>query len=188
MTKATWASSELKDLGLVKQFRYLMDAEVAADSLQPTESIAAADQMFQKGLELMRRGGHGVPGIFRRDRMIEAAETFRALIERYPTSDKIDDAAFYCGEIHKEYLPGQEAIAVKWYERCFVWNPQTEHPARFQAAVVYDYRLQDRDKALELYRAAVRQEAGHSANVRFASSRISELTGDGAVLAAPPGQ
>lgn len=187
-TKSAWAAAELKDLGLVKQFRYLMDAEVPSESLQPTESIAAADQMFETGLDLMRRGGHGVPGIFRRDRMIEAAETFRALIERYPSSDKIDDAAFYCGEIHKEYLSGQETLAVKWYERCFTWNPQTEHPARFRAAVVYEYRLHDRDKALELYRAALRDETQHGGNARFASSRVAELTGESRVLAAPPGQ
>jgi len=188
MTKVKWAETELRDLGLVKQFRYMMDAEVAAESLRPTETIAEADQLLEQGLDLMRRGGHGVPGLFRRDRMVEAAETFRTLIEQYPTSDKIDDAAFYCGEIHKEYLPGEETIAVKWYERCWTWNPETPHPARFQAAVVHDYRLHDRDKALELYRAAVQRESQHAGNTRFASSRISELTGEGRVLAAPPGQ
>jgi TolA-binding protein len=141
------------------------------------DQIKEADALYEKGLELMRRGGHGVPVIYRQDRMIEAAETFRDLIKRFPSSDKIDDAAFLCGEIHKEYLPGQEQIAVKWYERTWTWNPETPHPARFQAAVVYDYRLHDRNRALELYQSVVRNESANKSNVRFATRRIHELTG-----------
>ncbi len=114
--------------------------------------------------------------MYRRNLMIRAARVFRELIERYPTSDKIDDAAFFCGEIHKEYLPGQEALAVRWYERAWTWNPDTSHPARFQAAVVYDYRLHDRDRALEVYQSVVKQETSHKSNVRFAMRRIHELT------------
>ena len=108
--------------------------------------------------------------------MIEAAKLFRELIERYPNSDKIDDAAFYCGEIHKDYLPGQDEIAVRWYERVWTWNPETEHPARFQAASIYDYRLRDRVRALELYQAAIDHESQHEGNAGTASRRMRELT------------
>lgn len=177
IAKERWAAFELQGLRDVQTFRYLMDAEVPSDLLRPVDCIAEADALFEEALDLMRRGGHNVPGIYRRDRMIEAARKFRQLITQYPSSDKIDDAAFFCGEIHKEYLPGQELIAVKWYERAFEWNPETPHPARFQAAVVYDYRLHDRDRALELYHAALKSEAGDASNVRFATRRIRELTG-----------
>jgi tetratricopeptide (TPR) repeat protein len=188
-TKAQWADTELRDFRSVKQFRYLMDAEVASDALRPEQEIPEANALYEKGLSLMRRGGHGIPLLFRRDRMVEAARVFRELIERFPNSDKIDDAAFYCGEIHKEYLPGQEAIAVKWYERAWTWNPETPHPARFQAAVVYDYRLHDRDRALELYQRVLKHEADHASNVRFATRRIAELTESRSgqpVTASPP--
>lgn len=186
-TKSKWANFELDGLRGVRKFRYLMDAEVASDTLRPLDNIAEANTLYEKGLGLMQQGGHGVPGLFRRDRMIEAAEVFRDMIALYPSSDKIDDAAFYCGEIHKEYLPNQAEIAVKWYERAWTWNPQIERPARFQAAVVYDYRLQDRSKALELYQSAVKLESDHASNVRFAVRRIQALSGtaSGAFLAAP---
>lgn len=174
--KAKWAAFELDGFRRVKRFQYLLDAEVPSFAFRPTEQIEEADVIFERGKELLRSGGHGVPGIFRQDRMIEAAEVFRQLIQQYPNSDKIDDAAFWCGEIHKEYLPGQEPIAVKWYERAWQWNPETPHPARFQAAVVYDYRLHDRDKALELYQAVLKDETGNAANMRFATKRIQELT------------
>ena len=98
------------------------------------------------------------------------------MIRRYPSSDKIDDAAFYCGEIHKEYLKDQEPIAVRWYERAFTWNPQTPHPARFQAAVTYDFRMHERARALELYHGVLDVETENKSNVAFASRRIYELT------------
>lgn len=174
--KHKWASFELEGLRGVKRFRYLMDAEIPRESLKATDAIAQADTIFEKGLDLMKRGGHGIPTIYRKDRMIEAAEVFRSLITTYPTSDKIDDAAFFCGEIHKEYLPGQEEIAVRWYERAWTWNPEMAHPAMFQAAVIYDYRLHDRDRALELYQAVVKNPSSASGNIRFATNRIYDLT------------
>lgn len=185
-TKQGWAALELQGMRSVKASHYLLDAEVASDSLRPADQIGEADTLFEEGCELMRRGGHDVPGLYRRDRMIEAAGVFREMIQEYPTSDKIDDAAFLLGKIHDNYLPGQEPIAVRWYERTFTWNPQTSHPARFQAAVVYDYRLHDRDRALELYQAAVLQESGHGGNVRFATRRIDELTSGGSVGTSMP--
>ena len=176
--KESWAAFELNGLKKVQPFRYLLDGEVPQVGLEPKESVAEADALYQRGLELMRKGGHDVPIVYRQDTMIEAAQVLRELITRYPTSDKIDDAAFLLGEIHKSYLPGQEAIAVKWYERAWTWNPQTPHPARFEAAVVSDYRLRDRDRALELYQEVVQAETGNASNLRFAQRRIGELTAD----------
>jgi len=119
--------------------------------------------------------------------MVQAVGVFRELIEEYPTSDKIDDAAFQLGQIHKEYLHDQEPIAVKWYERSWTWDPHTPHEPRFQAAVIYDYRLHDRDRALELYRRVLAEETpdqpcwsklARRTNVDFATRRIAELTSE----------
>lgn len=174
-TKEEWAALELEGLKSVASCKYLMDAEIPSDKLRPEDRFEEADALYGKGLELMKRGGHGVPALYRQDLMVQAAKAFKELIERFPSSEKIDDAAFYCGEIHKEYLQ-QNTIAVKWYERAWTWNPETPHAARFQAAVVYDYRLHDRDRALELYHGVVNHETRHKSNVRFASRRIHELT------------
>ena len=186
-TKRSWAGAELAGMRSVKRFRFLLDAEVPSDALHPVDSIPQADRLYERGLELMRQGGHGVPAVYRKDRMVEAAEVFRQMIEEHPNSDKIADAAFYCGEIHKDYLPGQELIAVNWYERAWTWQSETTHPARFQAAVVYDYRLQDRARALELYQTVVRNPLADKSNVRFAARRIRELTGmDQPLFGSPP--
>ena len=174
-TKADWAAFELKGLKTVKQFKYFLDAEIPPKELKATESVPEADAMLDQGLELMRRGGHGVPAFYREDRMVEAADTLRRLVELYPGSDKIDDAAFYLGEIHREYFPGQKFLAAQWYERATSWNPATPHPARFRAAVIYDEYLRDRDHALELYHGVLNHEtnAGHA---RHATRRIHFLT------------
>lgn len=177
LTKEGWANHELGGLKKVQTFRYVMDAEIPAQRLRPTESNSDADAMFDHGMELMRKGGHGgLPALYREKPMIEAVGVFRELIERHPSSDKIDDAAYMLGEIHKEYLKDQEQIAVQWYERAFEWDPATPHPARFQAATVYDYRLHDRDRALELYRLVLAEETSKRSNVDFATRRIDQLT------------
>jgi hypothetical protein len=69
-------------------------------------------------------------------------------------------------------------LAVKWYERAWTWNPDTPHPARFQAAVVYDYRLHNRARALELYHAVLEHETADDKNARFATRRIGELSSE----------
>jgi hypothetical protein len=185
ITKQSWADFELAGLHKVQTFRYVMDAEISSDELRPTDSIPEADALYQRGTELMKKGGHGVPVFYRESPMVQAVGVFHELIEKYPTSDKIDDAAFQLGQIHKEYLQDQEPIAVKWYERAWTWDPNTPHEPRFQAAVIYDYRLHDRDRALELYQLVLKDETPEQSsvnklarrtNVDFATRRIGELT------------
>ncbi len=175
-TKRKWAEAELHDLQRVKPFKYILSAEVPVSSLRPTESIAQADEMYEKGLKLMRDGGHGVPALYRQDLMREALAVFVEMITKYPASDKIDDAAFCCGEILKEYFKDQEQMAVRWYERAKQWNPNTPHPALFNSAVVYDFRLHDRATALEFYHRVLAEESVNKLNSAFATRRIHELT------------
>lgn len=174
--KHTWAESELADVRRIKPYRYIMSGEIPIEQLTPTDNVSGADELYEMGLALMKEGGHGLPGLYRKGKMQDALATFRQLIADYPSSDKIDDAAFQCGEIHKEYFKGEEELAVRWYERAFAWDPETPHPARFQAAVVYDLRLQDRDRALELYHAVIDTENSNQSNVNFAVRRIEQLS------------
>ena len=174
--KQQWAAWEIAGLRKVKFSQYMTDAEIPASNLKPTTSIAEADQRFEEGKKTMRAGGYGLPGIYRQDRMIEAAAQFRDLIRAYPASDKIDDAAFLLGEIHKDYLSDQETIAVQWYERVWEWDPDTTYPAKFNAATLYDYRLQERDRALVLYHDVIRESRIREGDMNQAAKRIHELT------------
>ncbi len=184
-TKQSWAEFELEGLRRVKAFRYVIDAEIPSNQLRPTEQISEADALYDQGRALMKKGGYDVPIFYRERSMIKAADVFRELIDRYPNSDKIDDAAFYLGEIHNKYLPDQEPIAVTWYERAWTWDPQTPHPARFEAAVIYDKRLHDRDRALELYQNVLKDETADRSDVRYAARRIRQLTNEPLATTAP---
>lgn len=174
--KARWAERELTDLRRVQTYRYLSDAELPGPDLRPIDAIPAADALFEDAMNYMRQGEIKLlPGIYDQEKLKIALEKFNELIRRYPTSDKIDDAAFYAAEIYKEYF-NDNLRAVRYYERAWQWNPDITLPARFQAAVVYDHRLHDRAKALELYQEVLRKETFNESNVRYAAARIRELT------------
>ncbi|MHC4675525.1 MAG: tetratricopeptide repeat protein [Planctomycetota bacterium] len=155
--KAIWARNELYDLAKVKPYSYILDAEVPMADL----------------------GGDGIPVFYNQDTMKLALTKFKQLIDNYPASDKIDDAAFYIAEIHKEYFEEKDnLIALRWYQRAIDWNSELPYPARFQMAAVYDYRLKDHEKALEMYQEVVDHEQFNKSNVVWAKARINDLTAE----------
>ncbi|NLX13878.1 MAG: hypothetical protein GXY44_09535 [Phycisphaerales bacterium] len=181
--KVNWVREEQRQLGLVKPYPYIMEASVPPPDLRPTDSIAEADKLYEDALTLMRKAGHGVPIWYHAGTMKHALAKLKVLIEQYPTSDKIDDAAFYIGEIHKEYGLGDSGLeldnelALKWYQRAIDWDPKTPHPVRFQMAVVLDYRLHERERALAMYQRVLAEEADlNRSNTHWASVRIGQLT------------
>ncbi|HSW44838.1 MAG TPA: hypothetical protein VLM89_04640 [Phycisphaerae bacterium] len=177
--KATWARTELSDLTLhVKPYSYVPDAELPAAKIGPTTSIAEADKLYNDGMALMKKGGHGFPALFNQETMKQALAKLKELVNRFPSSDKTDDACFFIGEIHKEYFEEKDnTIAVEWYKRALDLNPRTPHPVRFQTAVIYDYRLHEREEALRWYNRVLTEEPDmEKSNTEFAKLRIRQLT------------
>jgi tetratricopeptide (TPR) repeat protein len=180
--KANVARLEIKGLESVKQYKYVMDAELPMATLRPTESIAEADRLYDEAMKLLSAGGHRVPIFFSRQTMNKALTRFKELINKYPTSDKIDDAGYYIAEIYKEY--GEEkdnTLAVEWYKRAIEWNPQLPHPAWSHCAHVLDFRLHEREQALEWYHKVLENEKDQKGprfwkNIDVANKRITELT------------
>ncbi|MFA6134897.1 MAG: hypothetical protein WC869_12855 [Phycisphaerae bacterium] len=162
----------------VRATMYFSDAEIPGPDLRPTEVIPQADALFDKAYKLFV-GGKGLLHTFvttdyQKER--QALATFRELIARYPKSTKIALSAYYIADILKEFF-NEDVRAVKWYERAWQWDPNIREPARFQAATVYDYRLKNPEKAVELYNAAIQHERFNSSNLSWAQSRINQLTG-----------
>lgn len=181
--KLACAERERLEASYIKPYQYLMAAMIPIETLRPQESIAEADMLFDEGLKLMKKGGYKWrPGMYNRRTMKRALNRFHTLITEYPTSDKIAEAAFYAGFIHKEYFYDPAArvddneIAVQYFERAFTWKPNITLQARFEAATVYDYRLHDRERALRLYQDVIDTENFVESNVRFAHARIRQLT------------
>jgi hypothetical protein len=175
--KAMWAKSELADLQRVKPYNYIADAATPVETLRPKDSIPEANKMFEEGMELMKKGGHGVPIFYNQTIMKQALAKLKEMVEKYPTSDKIAQAAFYIGEIHKEYFEEKDNdVALLWYKRAIDWDPNVQLPVRFQMAVLWDFRLHNREKAIYWYQEALKYEQFNGSNMTFSKRRIKELT------------
>ncbi len=161
----------------VRTYMYFLEAEIPGPDLRPVQVIPRADEMFAQAHKLFREG-KGVLHTFlstdyQKER--EAIELFRGLIRRYPNSTKIALSAYYIADIYKEYF-NEDVRAVHWYERAWQWNPALPQPARFQAATIYDIRLHNPEKAVDLYEKAIQYEQFNDSNVAYAARRIQELT------------
>lgn len=175
--KESWARTELNDLKYVKPYRYISDTETPSSELKPTQSVAEADKLFNEGRALMKKGGSEIPGLYNQTTMKLALAKFNELVDNYPNSDKIADAAFYIAEIHKEYFEEKDnSIAAEWYRKALQWNPNIRHPVRFQLAVLLDYRMHERENALAMYQEVVKNERSNKSNLDFSYRRIAQLT------------
>ena len=162
----------------VRTYVYFLEAEVPPGDLKPVEVNPAADALYQAAYRdyYYGKGILGFAATTDYARQRRALAQFLELVHRYPRSTKIGLAAYFIGEIYKEYF-NENVRAVLWYERAWQWDPGIPLPARFQAATVHDLRLFNRAKAIECYRQAIIHEQFSPTNVQFAHRRIAELTG-----------
>jgi hypothetical protein len=172
-TKLNWVNSELAAFEQVPKIQYLGVAELASPTLRPTRRIEAADQLYAEGIQYKDYPAFP-PG--KKDYLKTALQKFQTIVEKYPNSDKIDDAAFRMGEIYSGWYFQDYTRAVQCYERCWQWNPRTEHPALFNAAKIYDEKLKNRAKAVELYNRVLTESANENLKNQ-ALSRLKALTG-----------
>jgi len=153
--KLTWAREELRALDRIPQYRYIIEAQVMPANLRATEVIPAADALYEEARRI--QGDAGRLPVLKDEEVLRAAlGKYSNLIREYPTSDKIDDAAFQMGEIH-EYF-NDFTIALQYYQRAYQWDPSTPYPARYKAASILDRRLHRRAEALQLYNEAIVKE------------------------------
>jgi tetratricopeptide (TPR) repeat protein len=172
--KTTWAEEELTALNRIPQYQYIIEAQVMPASLKATESIAAADQMYDEAQRFYRDAGIIPITITKDEEMLRAAlRKYGQLITTYPTSDKIDDAAYMMGRIHEGF--GRYAIALAFYQRAYQWDAATPFPARFRAADILDRKLHRRAEALQVYQEAIVKEARYIDLRLMAERRVQEL-------------
>jgi tetratricopeptide (TPR) repeat protein len=170
--KGTWAKRELEMLGQAPQYTYVAAGQAAKETLRAYDSIPAADELYARADDLY--GMPGLQALVDKPKLRKTLSLFNELIEKYPTSDKIDDAAFKAARIYESF--GDEKLAATYYQRAYQWDPQTPYPARFKAAYLMDKKLGMKAKALELYRESMEKEKLYDSNREFAEMRIRDLT------------
>ncbi|MBN1392278.1 MAG: hypothetical protein JW947_05685 [Sedimentisphaerales bacterium] len=170
-----WAQDELSELSKIPQYNYIIESRVAGSDLKARDLISAANQLYEEGCSLEKAGRK--PLALDENFMRLALDKYVQLMRQYPTSDKIDDAAFRAGgicECFKDYT-----IALLYYQRTYQWDPDTVYPARFKSAYILDEYMSRRAEALELYQLALRKENLGKELTAFAERRVDEITKGG---------
>jgi tetratricopeptide (TPR) repeat protein len=144
-------------------------------TLKAKDEIPAANALYAEAEKLYKDAGF-IPLTVTKDiELLRAAlRKYGEMISRFPTSNKIGEAAFRMGEIHEGL--GDNAIALAYYQRTYQWDPATKHPARFKAAAILDKKLHRRDEALQIYQEAIVKEASHTDLRLMAERRVEQLT------------
>lgn len=170
--KLSWVKEELDALNKVPQFKYII-TPVIAGHLRASVSIPEADDFFNDTYQLQKKAGELL--IIKDDNLLRRClDRYDRLIKEYPTSDKIDDAAFQAALIYEHFK--DYSIALIYYQSAYQWDPDTANPARFRAARILDKYQHRRAEALELYRQALEEEAEFEEWKEFAIKRIRQIT------------
>lgn len=169
-----WAQRELDALKTMPQYRYLIEAEVPRADLKASVFVPEAKQLYDEAVEIQRQA-EPVPLVPKDEELLRRAlDKYIELIRKFPTSDRIGDAAFRAATIYEHFK--DYTIALSYYQRAYQWDPATPYPARFRAAVLLDRRLHRRAEALALYQDAVVKESRHTEWKDYADQRIKELS------------
>jgi tetratricopeptide (TPR) repeat protein len=171
--KREWARKELNALDAVPQYKYIIEAAVAGPDLTASEEIPEADDLYFEG-QVIEDEARRLVLIKSSEKLRIALDRYNQIIRQYPTSDKIDDAAFRAGKIYEEFK--DYSIALIYYQRTYQWDAETVYPARYRAARVLDDKLHRRAEALELYIQALKYDALSTSQREFIQERVAELT------------
>lgn len=169
------AQKELTGLKSMPHYAYIPEAYAPDASLKATMSIPAADAMFADAEQMRKEATKLGPLLTNKNMLRLALDKYMQLITHYQNSDKIDDAAFEIAEIHRQFKDYRTALL--YYQRAYEWDPNTPHPARFQAARLLDDYLSRREDALQLYQQAIKLEGTRYPQWKaHAEERIAALT------------
>jgi tetratricopeptide (TPR) repeat protein len=177
--KVEWAKKELAALDKMPQYRYIVEASLAGPDLKALEVVRAADYLYEEAFELENKA-RSLVLVVNEDQLRQALDKYNELITTYPTSDKIDDAAYRAAGIYEHFQ--DYTIAALYYQRAYQWDPGSAYPALYKAAYILDRRLHQREEAMELYQQALKKTDLWPSYREFAEMRIAEFTkGDEAV-------
>jgi len=152
--RVEWASSELKDYDAGRHYRFISPVDTLSPDASPSKDIQPAEDLFKKAEGLRTQV---LPPWGKEARLKEARRLHLSLIEKYPESRRLSDAAFSLGDIMGGMYFREYEAAAKYYKLCFQWNPKTRLPARYRAGLIYENKLGKYEEAARMYYLASRQ-------------------------------
>jgi TolA-binding protein len=152
---------------------YNLDVQdVPPPTLEAKVNVREANELFKQAMEYK---GKGLGSDFVLN-MRRAEVLLREILDKYPNSDKIADVAYQLAEIYESRAYKQYDRAARYYERSFQWMKGARTDARLKAAILYDRQLNERTKAIELYRDVIAHDTD-AERIKLAEKRLAELTG-----------
>jgi TolA-binding protein len=167
-----WAEEELRQFHRMSKQAYRLELDVPPPTLQALYNVPEANDLYKRAMTYKDKGWSSTEYI---DNQRRAELLFQQLLTNYPQSDKIDDSAYQLGDIYEGKAYKQYRRAAWYFERCVQWNPNTQFDARLRAARLYDKNLQERTRAVELYREVTQHETNPKW-IAEAEKRITELS------------
>jgi TolA-binding protein len=150
-----WVEQELGQYHMMVKDPYLLELDLPPKNLKPTQHSPQANQILTDAQEHLRK-----TTLTEHSKNYHRAELLlRRLLRDYPQSDKIDSACYQLGEIYSSKHYEQYRRGAAFYERALLYNPNTAQPARLKAALLYDLKLSDRGRAVQLYQEVLNRNS-----------------------------
>jgi hypothetical protein len=172
LERAKWAEEELRDYHRINHQAFRLDLDVPPPTLQAVNNIPEANKLVTRAKEY-KDHGFGMDYI---DNQRRSELLVQQMLTRYPSSDKIGEAAYLLGDLYESRAYKQYRRAAMYFERCFQWNPTTQLDARLRAARIYDKYLPERARAIELYQEVINRETDAKRHAE-AQKRLKDLQG-----------
>lgn len=172
LERAKWAEEELVSYHRILKHAYKLDLVVPPPTLKPRVNIPEANKLYTQA---MKYKDHGWGNDYI-DNQRRAEILFQQILTQFPESTKISDVAYQLGDIYESKAYKQYRLAAAYFERCFQWNPTTHFDARTRAARLYDRHVQERAKAIDLYRQVTEHETD-AKRITEAKKRLADLSG-----------
>jgi hypothetical protein len=172
LERAHWAEDELKQFHRMGKQAYRLELDVPPPTLQATYNIPEANELYRRAMTY-KDHGWGTDYI---DNQRRAELLLQQLLTSHPQSDKIGDAAYQLGDLYEGKAYGHYRRAAAYFERSFQWNQTSQLDGRLRAARLYDKRLHEQAKAIELYKDVTTHETDPN-RLKEAQQRLAELNG-----------
>lgn len=167
-----WVGDELKSFHLANKPSYRLDIlDVPPATLEAKTNVKEANDLYKMAMSY-KDHGIGTDYVLNQRR---AEVLLQELLQKHPASDKIADTAYQLGDLYESKAYRQFDRAAMYFTRAYQWRKGAQTDARLRAARIYDRNLNERSKAIELYREEIDHDTD-SNRIKEAERRLAELT------------
>jgi len=171
LQKARWAEDELLQFHRMSKQAYVLSLVVPPPTLKGQQNDPVANELFRNAKKYKDKG-MGTEFI---DNQRRAEILLQKVLTEHSHSNIISDTAYQLGDLYEGRAYQQYALAAAFFERGYQWNPRTQHDARLRAARLYERQLNDRGKAMTIYKEITTHETDDR-RIEESKRRIQEMS------------